>query len=209
MGVDSYPNMEGKIALCLESSMIAKEYAVSEMGVGEDLTFSIFGWAGENLRVIASLSQDMMGEDPEKRLERVAVCATVLRKGWGCDALSFVAEAFCSTDADATKGKDLRKMFIKPDSPVFECLTVTHVEPETVMLVSQPYKVLLGRKVEWLPTLVNSDAKGLRDAKYPAVLNAVLQLESNGYASPDDEPFFEALAEGMAEDGFSVQWTFD
>lgn len=206
--MDPYPDMEGKIALCLKSSMIAKEMAVSEMGVGEDLTFSLFGWQRENMKAIATLSQELMAEEPEKRLERVAVAATVLRKGWGCDSLSFVAEAFCSTDAEVTRGKDLRAMFTKAGSPVYECLTVTHVDRNSVMLVTQPYRVGLGRKVEWLDTLVNDDAKGLRDAKYPAILGAILHMDAEPFAGASDA-FYEALAEGMAEDGFHVQWTFE
>ena len=206
--MESYPSAEGKIALCLQSSMIAKEYAVSEMGIGEDLTFSLFGWVGEDMKVIATLSQELMTEDPEKRLERVAVAATVLRKGWRCDSFCFLAEAFCSVDATQTAGKDLRSLFTKKNSPVYECLTVTHVDNHSVMLVTQPYKIGLGRKVEWLDTLVNDDAKGLRDAKYPAVLSAILQMEAESYPNPTEE-FYEALAEGMAVDGFHLQWTFD
>lgn len=207
--MEAYDSVESKMALCLQSSMIAKESAVSELGVGEDLTFSLFGWVGADMKVIATLSQELMTEPPEKRLERLAVAATVLRKGWGCDSLSFVAEAYCSTDAIATAGKDLRLLFTKANSPVFECLTVTHVDLRGVMLVTQPYRVGLGRKVEWLDTLVNLDAKGLRDAKYPAVLSAILQMETDGYHSPDQDLFYEALAEGMALDGFHIQWTFD
>lgn len=207
--MESYPSAEGKIALCLQSSMIAKEVAVAELGVGEDLTFSLFGWVGQDMRVIATLSQELMAEDPEKRFERVAVAATVLRKGWRCDALSFVAEAYCSTDATITAGKDLRAMFAKKNSPVFECLAVTHVDADGVMLITQPYRVGLGRKVEWLDTMVNSEARGLRDAKYPAILTAILEMETDGYESPDQDLFYEALAEGMAQDGFHLQWTFD
>lgn len=197
------------MSLCLQSSMVAKEAAVQELGVGEDLTFSLFGWAGAEMRVIATLGRELMSEEPERRLELVAVAATVLRKGWQCDSFSFVAEAFCSVDAEATKGKDLRAMFTKRNSPVFECLTVTHVERNEIMLVTQPYEILLGRKVSWLQTLVNEDARGLRDAKYPSILAKILEMETDGYESPDMEAFYEALAEGMAEDGFHLQWKFD
>lgn len=205
--MEFYPSAEGKIALCLQSSMIAKEVAVQEMGIGEDLTFSLFGWVGDEMKVIATLSQQLMAEDPEKRFERVAVAATVLRKGWGCDALSFLAEAFCSMDAKQTAGKDLRTLFTKKGSPVHECLTVTHVDKHGVTLVTQPYRIGLGRKVEWLDTLMNEDAKGLRDAKYPAVLSAILGMDTDPFRDTSPE-FYEALAEGMAIDGFHLQWTF-
>ncbi len=207
--MDAYPEVEGKIAICLQSSIVAKEMAVSELGVGEDLTFSLFGWLGQDMKVISTLSKEVMAEEPEKRLEKTALAATVMRKGWKCDSITFVAEAFCSLDQKATMGRDLRAMFAKPNSPVYECLTVTHVERGSVMLVTQPYKVGLGRKVEWMNTLVNLDAKGLRDAKYPAVFEEILKMEAPDYDDVDIQAFHDALAEGMAKDGFYFQWTFD
>lgn len=207
--VDAYPDVEGKIAICLQSSMVAKEMAVSELGVGEDLTFSLFGWLGQDMRVISTLSRELMAEEPEKRLEKTALAATVMRKGWQCDSITFVAEAFCSLDHEATRGKDLRALFARPNSPVHECLTVTHVEEDSVMLVTQPYRVGLGRKVEWMNPLLNLDAKGLRDARYPAIFEEILKMDAPDYENIDIQEFHEALAEGMAKDGFYFQWTFD
>lgn len=206
--MDVYPEREKKIALCLESSMVAKQTAVSEMGIGEDLTFTLFGWDGPRMAVISTMDKAFMTDEPDKRLERVAIAATVLRKGWGCDAFSFVAEAFCSLDASVTNGRPLPEVFVEPDSPVYECITVTHVDPGSVTIAAQPYQVKLGRRVEWLTPLVNDRAGGLRDAKYPALLLQVLKMDIE--RSPyDSDSFYSILANGLVEDGFYTQWVFE
>ena len=206
--METYPDRDMKIALCLQSSMVAKQTAVKEMGIGEDLTFTLFGWQGENMSVISTMAKQFMAEDPEDRLQRVAVAATIQRKGWGCDSFSFVAEAYCSLDAARTTGKALSKAFTEPNSPVYECITVTHVDSEGITIATQPYRILVGKRVEWLQPLVNEKASGLRDAKYPAVLWQILKMEIE--KSPyESETFFQVLADGLAEDGFFTQWTFD
>jgi hypothetical protein len=206
--VELYPTKEMKIALCLQSGMIAKQTAVSELGIGEELTFSLVGWVADRMVAIASLAQEFMDEDPEKRLMRVAMAATIMRKGWGCDSLSFMAEAFCSMDYERTKGRDLRALFAQPGTPVMECLTVTHVDRSGVTMATQPYKIALGRKVEWLMPVMNSDPASLRNAKYPQVLSAILHM-SIEKVPYDSEIFYQALADGLAEDGFHIQWTFE
>lgn len=207
-GVETYPERDMKIALCLQSSMVAKQTAVREMGIGEDLTFTLFGWDAEKMAVISTMAKQFMAEDPDDRLQRVAIAATIQRKGWGCDAFSFVAEAYCSLDAGKTAGKPLSKAFTEPDSPVYECLTVTHVDEEGITVATQPYRIHVGKRVEWLRPLVNEQASGLRDAKYPALLWQVLRMDIEK-APYESDTFYQVLAEGLESDGFFTQWTFD
>lgn len=206
--MNEYSEMEVKIALCLQSGMMAKETAVKEYGVGEDLTFSLFAWKDDAICAIATMGYEYMREDPAKRLERISIAATILRKGWHVDEFTFLAEAFCSMDAARTKGKNLREAFLEPDSPVQECLTLTHITHDSAVLLTQPYSVGLGRKVEWHPLLRNLDTHGLRDSQYPFVLMKVLELEVEPI--PENKTtFHRVLADGLESDGFAVQWTFE
>lgn len=188
--------------------MIAKEAAVKEFGVGEDLPFALWGWREDTLCVIGSLDMQYMREPAAERARRVAIASTVFRQGWGVDSFVFVAEAFVSTDRKVTEGKDLRSIFIQPNSPVMECLTFTRVESESYEVVTQPYMLQLGRNIVWHQILRSDESSLFRDTLYPKILQMALRLETFSLP-PEPDAYFEILGKGLADDGFNVQWEFD
>ena len=206
--MEKYPERDSKIALAIKSTMVAKEEVVREYGLGEDLTFALWGWAGDELRAIGALDQQRMIEPPEERVNRVALGATVFRQGWGVDSFIFVAEGFVSLDATKTAGRPLREVFAEPGSPVSECLTFTYVEADDYEIVTQPYTVGLGRELVWYPLLRSDETTRFRDSIYPKVLQLALRLEHHP-APADLFTYYSVLESGLSSDGFSVQWDFN
>lgn len=205
--MEEQPHYLDKLALAVSSCMLAKEALVSEHGLGEDLPITLFGWIDQKLTIIAQLRPEYMKIDPEERLKKISFCATVLRKGWDVGSFTFVAEAFCSSDPEKTRGLPLDWAFVQPDSAVRECITFTHVEKDFCALVMAPYKQALGRKIEWDETVHQKNASGLRDAAYPATLTDVLSLEKHEMPEDADE-FYATLAAGLEYEGFDIQFDF-
>lgn len=207
--MEEYDTRDYKLALCLESGRAAKVAGVQEWGLGEDLTFTLFGWVGNRLGVISTLASNLMAEPQPRRIERVANAARILRLGWGVDEFVFMAEGFVSSDSEKSVGKDLRALFTEKDSPVEECLTLSFITATDWEVVTAPYRLGLGRKVEWLPLMRTRDSQTLRDSVYPRVIQASLTLMK--VRPPEHHPdiFYETLAAGLEDEGFGTQWEFD
>ena len=206
--VDPQIDRFDKIALCVESCKIAKNQAVKEFGIGEDLPFTIFGWNGAYLICVAQLSYEFMLDDPKERVGKTAFCATLLRRGWACDSFTFMAEGYASSDIERTKGRSLNEVFVEPDSPVDECLTFTHVDSEGPHLVIVPYRQEVGRRVVWSNAQFQKEAQGLRDAIYPSVFMEALKVEPDYDDYENHLTYQMTLVEGMAIAGFTVQFKF-
>lgn len=206
--MQSYPGRDSKLLLCLKSGIVAKEAAVEEFGIGEDLTFTLYGWKGDRLRLVGSLYAQHMKEPSEERARRIAIAGTVFRQGWGVDEIVFMAEGFVSTDATATTGKDLRQAYIDKVECVRECVTFTYINSDEFEVVSLPYSIGLGRAITWHDVLRSTSETQLRDSIYPKILQMALRLDAQ--PEPDDlETFHSVLGKGLQGDGFSVQWNFD
>ena len=201
--MDQHEERIGKLALCVSSCVAAKESLVMTEGIGEDLPFTIFGWRNGFLIIVAQLEPDLMRLEPNERLQRVSFCCNLFRMGWGVDAITFMAEAFCSTEPDKTKGKPLDLLYAENNYYVKECLTFTHIEDGGASLVLVPYKVALGRKVEWDEPIHQKQADGLRDALYPVAIAMALNQPIRERPE-DEEDFFDTLVAGLASKGFSV-----
>lgn len=185
--------------------MLAKENLVEEEGIGEDLPFTLFGWKDSVLTVVGQLHPPLMREDQTQRLARVYFCASMFRMGWGVDAMTFMAEAYCSDKPDETSGHPLDSLFASGNKNVSECITFTHVDENEMSLVLVPYKIGLGRKVEWEPAVHQGEAKGLRDSAYPQLLTECLSLDVHELP-PNLEQYYNFLIEGLAIKGFSVDF---
>lgn len=206
--MDTYPGRERKLALCLKSAMVAKEAAVAEFGIGEDLTFTLYGWADDQLKLVSSLFPQHMAESRAARISRLSIAATVFRQAWGIDEFVFMAEGFVSTDAPATAGRDLRAAFIEKDSPVKECITFTFVTQDEFEIVTLPYSTSIGRKVTWHNTLRTNSETQLRDSIYPKILQLALRLDKAPIPE-DSATYFSVLGSGLRADGFSTHWEFE
>lgn len=203
--MDEQPESIGKLALCVSSCMVAKDVLVEQEGIGEDLPFTLFGWVDSSLVIVAQLDKGLMKSDPDERLKRVAFCSGLFRMGWGVDSITFMAEAYCSTDPEKTEGEPLDLLFANGHDYVSECLTFTHVDGETPSLVLLPYRIGLGRKVEWESPIRQKEAKGLRDAAYPLTIKESLDLEVHELP-PNIEKYYDFLIDGLASKGFHVDF---
>lgn len=207
--MNEYPTRDYKLALCLESGKTAKVTGIKEYGVGEDLTFSLFGWRGDRLAVIATMAPAFMNDTKPRRVKRVAQAAAILRRGWGIDEFVFMAEGFVSVDSERSAGRDLREVFIEEDSPVSECLTLTFITPIDYEVVTAPYHIGLGRVVEWGSLMRTRDSSSLRDAVYPAVIQKALEIPKEIEPHTHKNTYFRTLAAGLEKEGFGTQWDFD
>lgn len=201
--MDRHEERISKLALCVSSCMVAKDGLVESEGIGEDLPFTVFGWRNDFLIVVAQLDSGLMKLEPNDRLQRVSFCCNIFRMGWGVDAITFMAEAFCSTEPEKTKGYALDVLYAEQEQAVKECLTFTHIDGESASLVMVPYKLKLGRKVEWGEAVHQRQADGLRDSQYPAAIAHALEQPIRERPEGEVE-FFDSLVQGLAEKGFSV-----
>ena len=191
-----------KLWLSVRSAMAAKQFSVKEMGIGEDLAINVLGWKDTKLIVIAQLHERLMGIEPNERLRRVADCAVVLRKGWGVDAFTLMAEGYVSSNPELTRGRKLVEAFVELDSPVRECLTFTHIERDSMTLVTVPYKCTVGRKVEFSKPQIHENTVALRDAAYPMMFSDILENAEPVEPPVDVDEFYDTLAKGLQEVGF-------
>lgn len=206
-----YADNFSKIALAATSAQLAKAFFVKDLGIGEDLTFNFMGWNYDELSIVCQIKKDLMKIPADERLSRCTeVCAT-LRQVWGVTGITMVAEGYCSLDPAATKNAELSKIFAEPDSPVEECITITHAEIlkdfVAVNLIALPYIYDVGRNVNWLEMLVypTKAMSILRNYRYPKMMQEVLSAEIAEEAAPE---LFDEAREHIMRTGFYIQEFF-
>lgn len=210
MQTGEYATNLDKVALAVESIKVAKQMAVTEEGVGEDINITIFCWRDALLLSVIQL-KNTFGLERQDRVHRITQGCSLMRRGWGVDSFTMIAEGYCSLSPSSTKDEDLYKLFVQPDSPVKECIAVTHVDEESYLFVSVPYTVTVGRKVEFDNPLWYRGNDALRDIAYPATMRAVLRTPPVNLEDDrvNKEVFFATLADGMTAFGFEVFYRDD
>lgn len=202
--MEKYLDDFSKMVLVVESLKEYKSTLIKEKGIGEDITFNIFGWRNDSMNVVAQLAPNFM-KNRRKRLVKLIEAATIFRTGFACDSLSFGTEAFCVMDGEATEqDKSLAEQF-STNKSVLECLVVLHVGEEA-HLAAVPYKYGLGRNVVYgnPSTTDNPESLGMIRESFADILN--MKPESKFV----DDPFFVMhLIDGMQKDGFEVTVTGD
>lgn len=202
--MEKYLDDFSKMVLVVESLKEYKSTLIKEKGIGEDVTFNIFGWRDDSMNVVAQLAPNFM-KDKRRRLLKLIEAATIFRTGFGCNGLSFGTEAFCILDGEETEnGKSLAEQFATNKS-VLECLVVLHVGLET-HLAAIPYKYGVGRTVIYgnPSTTENPESLGIIRESFADILNIDIQSRFM------DDPFFVMhLIDGMQKDGFEVTVTGD
>lgn len=180
---ENYDTSFSKMALVMTAAQLAKTTAVQENGVGEDLTMNFFGWIDGRMAIVCQMKKELMSLSPDKRLHVAAELCSVLRRYWGVDSISMVAEGYCSPDQNKTKDIELSTAFLNSKSKVKECITISHAETESdgrapshIVMVAIPYTYGLGRVVDWADTLVYPEGPNtqLRNGLYPRMLQSVL-----------------------------------
>jgi hypothetical protein len=148
--------------------------------------------------------------DRDERLERLTKAACIKRQGWGVDSFTFIAEGYCSLKPSETKNQDLAKLFAQPNSPVTECLSFTQLGSDVPIFISVPYKILLGKQVQFGDALWYSALDVMRDLTYAATLNASLKLAYHSAKFTDaKDVYFETLADEIHDIGFDIFYRDD
>lgn len=203
--MNDYPESLDKVALAVESAKIAKQMIVKQDGIGEDLSFTLMTWRDSELVAVAQLSQEYMG-DPEERYGLMVQAACVLRQGWGATAFTMVAEGYCSTNPDESKGKDMAQLFASPTTDfIKECLSFTHVQEDGILFVVVPYRLLPPRQVEYYKPMTHNGAGVVREARYPMSLHRALELPYE-IDDVDEDVLREELANSLTSIGFEVNY---
>lgn len=208
--MDSYVNDLSKMALALTSAQMAKDAAVKEHGVGEDIAVHFLGWAGDELIIICQMKDDVGRLDPLERFARCKDLCAILRRYWWVTSITMVSEGYCSMDAQATKDVDLASAFTDSSLPVLECVAVTHASiadygaVTPVSMVAAPYSFALGRSVKWMDTLVypESATSHIKQHKYPAMLRRSLMEGVEEVQEGDQMTEVRALVDAI---GFFMQ----
>jgi hypothetical protein len=206
--MDTYPDVYAKLALAITSMQLAKQNAVEEFGIGEDLPFMFMGWRGDQLSVIMVFSRADMKLPVSKRVPKVGMICDVMRSVYWTDSITFIAEGYMSKAPWNLKGKKLQEAFAANDPKVVECITSSHVstnrhgEPE-VMLMSTPYNTLLGKHVVWGDQATFSQGVGAVFQDAP-VLNVVMTglKEDCEHMSLEEQ---EQVVAHLFSNGVSVQ----
>lgn len=210
METGKYATEFDKLALAVESTKLAKTLTVEQEGIGEDININLFCWRGEDLISIMQLRNTHQLER-DVRLDIMTKGACIMRRGWGIDSFTFVAEGYCSLKPSETKDEDLAELFSHQDSPVKECIAFTHIGDDDAVFISVPYSIDVGRKVTFGSALWYEGLDVMRDLTYPATLKASLKLEPIilNEEEIDRESYFSTLATGLTEIGFEVFYRDD
>lgn len=210
---DEYVDDLKRMALALTSAQMAKDVAVREHGIGEDINTHFLGWSSNQLVLICQMGSDLQKTSHENRIQKSGQACAIMRKCWWITSLTMVAEGFCSLDAVVTRGMDLSQAFLNSKLPVYECLTVTHANSDTpdsevkVSMVAVPYKCELGKIVKWNEALVypENTATHIFPSHYSTMLQRALSGEcENGQT----REFFDKAKNEIKSLGFSLQELF-
>ena len=196
-----------KISLALMSSVEAKEQSVTEFGIGEDIAMNLFCWQGPRLAVMLQARPDVQISSHVERFDAFTNVACIARRGWGITAFTLVSEGWVSLDPSQTAGKVLAEAYLEQDSPVKECLTVTHIEDRSVTFVVRPYKYGVPRTVEWEDEIYYPGKTLMRgqNGMYPKMFDRVLNTIDTAEQPEDVDEFYDVLSHGILQAGFYCQ----
>ena len=206
--MDIYTDIYAKLALAITSTQLAKQNAVEEFGIGEDLPFMFFGWRESVLSVIMAFSHADMQVSVEERLPKVNFACSVMRSIYWCDSITFVAEGFMSKEPWELRGRALTEAFIAKDAKVSECITSSHISinrngVSEVMLMSTPYDTLLGKHVVWGDQSAYS--KGTEHVLHDAPILSVISGSLTEDCEQLDEEEQVEICGGLVANGINIQ----
>jgi hypothetical protein len=207
MDLSLFEHRLDKINLALMSSVEAKEQSVKEYGIGEDINMNLFCWDDSTLRLMLQARPDIQEADHVERFDAFTNVSIIARKGWGVSAFTLISEGWVSTDPLRTKGKSLAESYLDKDSPVKECMTVTHVEDRAVTFVVRPYRYGVPRTVEWEDEIYYPGKTIVRgqNSAYPTMFDRVLTTIEPEELPEDEEAFYDVLSHGILQAGFYCQ----
>lgn len=190
----------------MQSSQAAKAVIVKEEGIGEEIPFTLFGWVDDRLAVVCQCTSTI--ENQVARFMAIRQAAYVLRRAWGCDSFTFIAEGFCVLNEQLVDLKrSLAEQYAEGNENVAECLTYMHVAPDSIQILTTPYKCGLGREVTFgsLRPYPRSDDNAY---KFPTLLQ--LALDNEIEETPEEaKTFYDTISLGLLKIGVACKWWAD
>lgn len=207
-----YPDSVAKVSLVVAVGKQTKEHLLAEFGIGEQLPVSLMGWRGPYLKAIAQLDNSWGDpNDEDEKVWRIGVAADVLRRGWGCDSFSLLAEGWISNDPDYSKDKDLVDAYLEDkQGRVNECLSVVHIEEQgaEIHVCGLPFIVKTRKSFKWGTMLHSEGRETLRNNEYVDVIEAALLIDELPEWE-DIEAARLAISMGVVEEaGVFINWKF-
>lgn len=197
--MDSYSDDFSKLVLVVEALKKSKKSIVKDFGIGEDLTFNLFGWRGGKMIIAGQLMPSFELTKPE-RIKILLAAAIIFRTGFGCDSFTFGAEGFCVLEGgEADMDIPLSEQFATNDD-VLECLTVMQIGKMTDM-AAIPYEYQVGREVIFKTVARNPKPESLGIVYFGLTDALLLSVEKKFVKNP---VFVKRLVESLKEDGFEV-----
>lgn len=198
-----YPDLQSKIWLSVQSAQAAKSVIVKDEGIGEEIPFTLFGWVDDRLAVVCQSTAAL--ETPVERFMSIKQASYVLRRAWGCDSFTFIAEGFCVLDEKKVETRrSLAEQYAEGNQNVAECLTFMHVDPQSIEILTTPYKCGLGRVVTFgsLRPYPRSDDNAYR---FPILLQNALEYEIE--ETPEEaKTFYDTISIGLLKIGVACKW---
>lgn len=200
-----YSDALDKIGLALAVGQTAKTEIVKEFGIGEELAINILGWDDDRLVCVAQMDNSW-DSDEEDKIRRTAEACLVMRRGFHCDSFTLVAEGYISKSPEATKEVDLASEYANGMAAINECLSVNHIDEDGMNICAVPFRVALGRDVQWGVIVHSDDVSVLRNDGYLSACQKMLAIEKAD--EPEDlDGYHLALAIGLHEgSGYFIQY---
>jgi hypothetical protein len=209
-----YPDSVAKVSLAVAVGKATKEHLLAEFGIGEQMAPNLLGWRGEYLKVVGQID-NTWGDprDEDEKVWRLGTAGSVMRRGWGCDSFSILAEGWISDDPDFSRGKDLVDAYLEDKKGrVNECLSVVHVENEgdSVHICGLPFQVKSRKNLKWGTLLHSEGIETLRNNEYVDILIQALTDDLPDWPEPADWPAIHlALGMGLSDEaGVFLNWEF-
>lgn len=165
----------------LDAAKQTKSESVRSMGVGTDVLPCVFCF--DDTGVVESYA--ILIENDSSRTLNIALleAVAVMRRSWGCHAVVWAHESYTAPPSDDTR--TLVERF-PTDPEVEECITLLCVTIDgDAAYVVQPYKVGVGRRIEWAEPRVGvgfSTEHELADVAH----RILRQTEVDRYALPHE-----------------------
>lgn len=198
--------MNSGLVWLLDVVTAAKEGLVADEGIGADLPPIVACFDKEN-EPVGQAQIVVASKSREDQLWRLTSVATLMRTGWHAHALAIVLEGYLCLDRSEGSGEPLSVRFAQGDKNVVECISVIHATADgQCTIVSIPYKVGLGRVVEWM-----HDRQAIYDGReakssYSFILSEIfVQADLVNYTTAvPSEVAVMAVASQIADQGFFV-----
>ena len=206
-----YPDSVAKVSLAIAVGKSAKEHLLKEFGIGEELSVNLLGWRGEYLKVVGQVDQNWGDpKDEEEKVWRIGTAAAVMRRGWGCDSFSILAEGWMSNDPSYSKDKDLIEAYLEDrKGRVSECISVIHVEDggDELHICALPFTAKTKSSLKWGTMLHSEGIETLRNNEYVDIIAGVYDDEPVDW--DDLDAAYLALSMGLCDEaGVFLNWEF-